>query len=169
MSSYGELSARFCADYRTGELTYNEDVYTYNGRRCQGRVGDLATHKPKGRYLKVKLNSKHLQAHRVVYALYHKLDYDKVPCLDHINRDRYDNRIDNLRPASHSNNMANRNVFKSSKTGLKGVTLKPNGKYEAYLRHNKIRYYLGVYLTPEEAHSAYLTKAKELHGEFAYE
>ena len=85
-------------------------------------------------------------------------------CVDHINNIKTDNRIENLRWASHSDNSANstwRNI-----TGFKGVTV--NGdKYQAKIYHNGVRECLGTYITPEEAHTAYIIRARELFGEFA--
>lgn len=169
MSSYAEISERFHADFESGVVYFKVDVYSGRGRRLEHKAGDVAGSPDKLGYLKVKFNGKALRCHRLVYALYHKIDIPDVPSLDHINRIKSDNRLSNLRPATHSSNMANRDVFSNSSTGFKGVSLKPNGKYEAYAVKDKVRHYLGVFNTPEEAHAAYLNKAKEIHGEFCYD
>lgn len=51
----------------------------------------------------------------------HKLLCPSAPCVDHINRDTLDNRLDNLRPATHSLNANNISLRKDSKSGVNGV------------------------------------------------
>lgn len=85
---------------------------------------------------------------------------------DHINRNKLDNRRENLRKVSRLENMANRTKQKNNTTGYKGVT-KSLRKFRANITHNKQLYCLGSYFTAEEAAKAYDKKAKELNGEFA--
>lgn len=85
-----------------------------------------------------------LQAHRVMYALYN----DTVPdVLDHINRIRDDNRLENLRPSDPSRNMVNRDFTKKNKSGMPGVWRHRSGSWQ--VRHNSE--YRGKYHTFEEA------------------
>jgi hypothetical protein len=84
---------------------------------------------------------------------------------DHKDGNPANNAIDNLRLASKSQNACNTKVRKSSVTGFKGVE-RSGTKFQARIRFEGIRYCLGCYATPEEAHAARNAKAKELHGEF---
>lgn len=86
--------------------------------------------------------------------------------IDHINGNPSDNRIENLREATRSENGANRAIHKNNKSGFKGVTKKRN-KWTACVAINKKRFRLGSFDSPEEAHAAYLKKSKEVQKEFA--
>lgn len=86
--------------------------------------------------------------------------------IDHINGRTDDNRIENLRNATRSQNGANRGKHKNNSTGFKGVTKKKN-KWTACVAINKKRFRLGSFDTPEAAYEAYLQKSKEVQKEFA--
>lgn len=87
--------------------------------------------------------------------------------VDHINRDTLDNRRSNLRVCSNGQNQMNKGVRKDSKTGLKGVYLRSNGRYRVCIRANDRRITVGHYATAEEAKTAYAKAARQYHREFA--
>lgn len=106
-------------------------------------------------------------AHRVAWALYYS---EEPPAqVDHVNRDRADNRIENLRAATPCDNARNRGPIRRAK--YKGVTYDPSARtkkpWRAYLHVNKRRIDLGRYATIEAALEAYKAGACEHHGEFA--
>ena len=84
--------------------------------------------------------------------------------VDHINRDKKDNRRCNLRICTQKENCYNR--MRENKNKYKGV-VKLDKKYGASVHKDGTTYYLGRFNTPEEAALAYNEKAKELFGEFA--
>lgn len=87
--------------------------------------------------------------------------------VDHRDLDRLNNRRSNLRCATRGQNGCNRGIHKNNKSGHKGVILcKRTGRWIAGIVVNKSRKHLGTYDSPEEAHAAYVSAAKELHGEF---
>lgn len=88
--------------------------------------------------------------------------------VDHRDNDGLNNTRSNLRKCSQTQNNANSKRH-GGKIGLKGVTFDSRrpGRFIAQLTHNYRVYKLGVYSTPEEAHCAYLLKAKEIYGDFA--
>ena len=90
------------------------------------------------------------------------------PQVDHINRIKDDDRIENLRAATAQLNQAN--TFSSrNKSGFKGVhKCSSTGKWVASIRCNGRAYSLGSYLEKSEAGRAYDKKAKEFFGDFAY-
>ena len=85
--------------------------------------------------------------------------------LDHINRCRDDNRIDNLRPATRSQNCANTRLYKNNKSGIRGVSKGRSG-WEANIRKDGKRYYLGSFRDKDSAASAYNKAAIAVHGDF---
>jgi HNH endonuclease/NUMOD4 motif/AP2 domain len=91
---------------------------------------------------------------------------DNLAEVDHINRNKTDNRVDNLRWASRGQQGANRDKFKEG--GYKGVSLhKRNNKWIAKIRVNNKHYNLGSYENEHEAALIYNWFALKLHKEFA--
>lgn len=86
--------------------------------------------------------------------------------LDHKDTVRKHNAIFNLRKANQSYNGANRKIGSNNKTGFKGVHVNRHGTYEAGIKCNGKRIYLGTFPTAESAHEAYCKKAIELFGSF---
>ena len=90
--------------------------------------------------------------------------------VDHINHDRYDNRMCNLRICTISQNRQNMVKQTFGKTKYKGVYLINRLKdkpYKASVNYKKQNYFLGRFSSEEEAALAYDQKAKELYGEYA--
>tara|TARA_R110000772_G_scaffold257304_1_gene374041 strand:+ start:103 stop:573 length:471 start_codon:yes stop_codon:yes gene_type:complete len=74
-------------------------------------------------YLQVNLYNNKSKIHKIhrLIALYYIPNPDNKICVDHINRNRTDNRLDNLRWATHSENNQNRGVSKNNKSGIKCI------------------------------------------------
>jgi hypothetical protein len=87
---------------------------------------------------------------------------------DHINGDRLDNRRQNLRIATRSQNMANTKAHADNIKGLghKGVS-KAGKKWRARILHNGTNKHLGVFNTAEQAAEAYKQASLSLNGEFS--
>lgn len=91
---------------------------------------------------------------------------DEFP--DHINTNSLDNRRENLRIASRSQNQMNRKKPKHNKSGYKGVHWdKRANKWRASIAVHGKTYNLGNYDDPKKAHEAYKKKAQEFFGDFA--
>lgn len=92
---------------------------------------------------------------------------DRAVLVDHKNMCGLDNRRENLRLASKSENMCNRTKTRQNSSGFKGVCWHKQGEcWQAYITKNKVRRYLGLFDTAAEAHEAYKRAATELHGDF---
>ena len=87
--------------------------------------------------------------------------------VDHIDGDKLNNRLSNLRICTHSENMRNRKMSFSNISGLKGVEPTKSGTFRATIRVNKVIHRLGTFATAEAAHAAYCEASARLHGEFA--
>lgn len=109
------------------------------------------------------LDVSHL-AHRVVWAIH----YGEWPTaiIDHINGDKADNRIANLRLATPSQNGMNRQKMPGSVSRFKGV-YRNRGKWQVYLRRGGIQRSLGRFASEEDAGRAYDAAIKVHDGEFA--
>ena len=157
LPSLEELRAAFVCDSENGKLSWRTPK---RGRRP--RLGFSDGHG----YLRVNLGGRMYRIHRIIWKM--TTGTDPVFEIDHINGIKSDNRILNLRDATHTQNARNKSIEKRNSTGLKGVTRsKAPGRWTAAIRHEDKRLYLGSFGTPEEAHEAYWQKAQEIYGEFA--
>jgi len=106
-------------------------------------------------------------AHRVAWALHHGSWIPDGVEIDHINRDRQDNRAKNLRLATRTQNGHNK-IAARAKSPYVGVTwFKPTGTWVARVTKDRKIYHLGTFTDPGEAAKARDAKAKELYGDRA--
>jgi hypothetical protein len=154
------LNHLFEYDKETGNLIWKKAL----AKRI--KVGDIAGCKCKvSGYITVRINKKSYYAHRLVFLM-HKGYLPKT--IDHINGDRADNRIENLRAASAQQNQHNRRMSKNNTSGYKGVSWNiVMKKWHAYIYLESKRINLGHYNTPEEADAVVRKAREELHGTFA--
>lgn len=130
----------------------------------QARKGDVI--KPTYReYAFVKINQKIHRVHRIIWFM----TYEEVPtCIDHINRDKGDNRLCNLRIATCSQNSANTNPRSNTTSRFKGVSWdKTNGKWFASITVNGRQKNLGRYDSEIDAARVYNNAAVRAFGSFA--
>lgn len=91
-----------------------------------------------------------IPAHRIAWALH----YGEWPAvIDHINGNRADNRIVNLRSVTKAINAKNRRPHQANKSGVTGV-IAHGDRWRAYITHEYHQVHLGVFDTLEEAASA---------------
>lgn len=111
------------------------------------------------RYLHV--DGKRFVSHRAIWAMAH--DVWPSVALDHIDHDRTNNRLDNLRAAGYEGNALNRAMKSDNTSGYTGVDPRPNGRFHARIQIRGVKTYLGTFDTIEEAAKA-RTKAEENLG-----
>ncbi len=109
-----------------------------------------------------------LEAYALLYLHRVLLEAKDGEYIDHINGDRLDNRKDNLRKCSMSENLMNRGKQKNNSSGYKGVSLdKSRNKWQAQIQKNGKNISLGRFYTREDAARAYDKAAVEFHQEFS--
>jgi hypothetical protein len=109
---------------------------------------------------------KSMKVHRLVAnAFIEKLD--GKPFIDHINNNRLDNNISNLRWVTHKENQMNKSMYYNNSSGVKGVTFKKaKNKWHAQIMIDKIAIHLGYFKTIEEATQARVQRARQAFGQF---
>jgi hypothetical protein len=108
-------------------------------------------------------NKKRFRMHREI------MNTPKGMDTDHINGDRLDNRRENLRICTRSENLRNSRKRPGNSSDYKGVSFfKPTQSWRSYINFEGKQHSLGYYNTPEEAAIRYNEAAKKHFGEFAY-
>jgi hypothetical protein len=151
-------------------LDYDADTGIFLWKRSisrRVRVGERAGAINTKGYRQITIDGVPYVAHRLVWLI----TYDKWPTeqLDHINGDRDDNRVANLRQASQTQNKANGGAYRNNTSGYRGVSWhKRRKRWIAHIRVGGKRKSLGYFVTPDAAYTAYLAAAKDEFGEFAH-
>jgi hypothetical protein len=121
-------------------------------------------------YRMVSVNNQDYLVHRLIWLWVTGVEPNKV---DHINQNKADNRWNNLRSVTNSQNVCNSPKRLDNKSGFRGVcearSHGTNRKWTAQIKAEGRQIHLGTYNTPEEANEAYLKASKQYHGEFAYQ
>lgn len=105
-------------------------------------------------YMRTMFNKKRHKTHRLIW-IHHYGNIESNMQIDHINGNRIDNRIENLRVVSNQ-----QNSFNSHNT--KGYSIK-NGKYQAEIKINGKSKYLGLFSNEIDARNAYLDAKRKYH------
>lgn len=152
-------------------LTYDPDTGLFSWRisdcnRKKGTVAGCVKHDGGGLYYRyISIDRRVYSAHRLVWMYVHGV-WPKC-IIDHINGVGDDNRIENLREATLSENSRNRRIQPNNTSGFKGVSLhKKTGKWAAYVTHNGKTIHLGLFVCPEQAYATYKAASSQLHGDF---
>lgn len=155
LPSQARLKELFDYDEQTGELIWKVSIAK------NIKVGQVAgSIKPDG-YRAIRIDGTTYRAHRLVWMWVNGEDPEHLT-IDHINHQRDDNRIANLRLATRQE----QNRYKQNTVGA--YLNKERGKYQARIVIDGRNKYLGCYDTLEEATAVYHQKAQELYGAFYY-
>lgn len=163
LPSRDDLLRMFGYNADTGILTrkWRDDIPQKINKRCAGK---MAGHRSKRGYVQVGIGPTLFLAHRIVWKMVH----DEEPSeLDHVNGDRSDNRLANLRKATRSENLSNRGR-KPGKALPKGVKRSASAAtFHAEIHVCGRTVYLGSFKDVASAHAAYCAAAIHHYGEFA--
>jgi hypothetical protein len=159
MITQSELLLQLRYDPETGDF-----VRLVRHRRW--KAGDKAGTLHSTGYVHIGINKKLYKAHRLAF-LYMNGEWPKDE-VDHINRDKSDNRWCNLREATRAQNMWNIGMYTTNTSGFKGVYWdKQYDTWRAEIHRNGKRVFSARFNTAEEAHAAYTSAACLVHREFA--
>lgn len=146
-------------DPETGIFTWK----AHTGQGVHTKSGDIAGHLHSRKYIHIQVGNVIYKAHRLAW-LYVTGTWP-VENIDHINGNRSDNRIDNLREATDAENIQNqRHATIKNASGIMGVR-KGSASWHARITVNKKPIHIGCFSTPELAHQAYL-EAKRIYHPF---
>lgn len=146
-------------------FTYDKDAGNFHRKKQGGRckIGSVAGSINRHGYTMIMIDYKNYSAHRLSFLYIY--GYLPVKEIDHINGNKSDNRIINLREASRSENQQNvKKCQKNNESGLLGVGFdKRRNKYIARISVNGVSKFIGSFISPDDAHSAYINEKKALH------
>jgi hypothetical protein len=156
--TFAEVDALLAYDPATGVLTWKI-------ARSHMRSGDEAGGVNGKGYRQIKFDGLFYTAHRLAWLL----TYGEWPTkdIDHIDGNRANNKVDNLREATRSQNMGNARLWAHNTSGAKGVSWhRRTNKWQATITFNRRNHHLGYFTSIEAAHAAYCASARVHFGEF---
>jgi hypothetical protein len=146
-------------DYQDGQLFWKQKP----NRKIV--VGSKAGRPKSNGYEVITINGSVYLSHRLVFLWHHGYLPDYI---DHIDGDKLNNRIDNLRECSLSQNQCNKKIGTNNTSGYKGVYFSnQNGKWQVGIQYKKRKYHGGLFDDVHEAGRAAEKLRNSLHKEFA--
>lgn len=145
-------------EYKDGDLFWKKKAAknTIVGSKC-GTID-------KDGYIIITLNRQRYRAHQIVFMMFNGYFPQKI---DHKNGIPNDNKIENLREATHTENMRNTKIPKTNTSGIKGVCWsKANKKWLVSLKVDGKNKYFGYYYDIEVAKFVCETMRHKYHGKF---
>lgn len=149
-------------EYKNGHLYWKRK----KGKRCLEKPAGTFSGRNRLLYIPHKKSVVKILEHRAIFWIHHGYWPKEI---DHINRDPMDNRIENLREVSSSENKYNMAARKDSSTGIKNVYwFSPHGMYKVQLKAKGKSYTVGYFKDIELAELVAHEAREKYHGEFAY-
>jgi len=143
-------------------VTYNE----VTGVFVRITSGHILGNKHRGGYRTATFAGRTYYLHRLAWL--YVFGYVPAQCIDHVNGDRADNRISNLREATAEENQHNRKVDSRNTSGVKGVGWNAhNSRWVARVVHCGKRHTVGSFVSLDEAKAAITAARKQIHGGYA--
>jgi hypothetical protein len=159
MITQDQVKELFNYDKRTGDLTWKAPL------NCSIKIGAAAGYVDANGYLISQIAGKKYKNHRIIFLYCHGY---LPPILDHIDADKLNNRIDNLRVCTLSENSHNANIRKDNKSGIKGVSFsRSSKKWLAQIQVNGKKIYIGLFDSIKCAEKAVRERRSLIHKGFA--
>jgi hypothetical protein len=158
-------------DFLTSILDYDPESGLFFWKNLEGNKkrlnGKVAGAKHIQGYWMLQIKEQRFLAHRLAWFYVHKEWPAKN--IDHIDRNKLNNKITNLRLGDQSQNSANQKIKKNNQSGIKGVSYRRDiKKWRARIMVNRKEITLGVFETSEDASLAYRQAASKYFGAFAF-
>lgn len=152
-------------DYVSERLEYRDGLLIRKVAGGRGvKPGDVAGTKHIEGYIQVNLRGQIFLAHQIVFAMHHGWTPAEI---DHINGDRADNRIENLRAVSRSQNLQNAGIRSDNTSGVRGVSWsKLRNKWHVRIWKEKVKHSIGFFDDLEDARLARLQAEITMFGEY---
>ncbi len=154
-------------DFSSSVILYNKETGIFRWPDGTGKFGGMvAGHRNSRGYIQIRVNYKLYYAHRLAWMVCHG---EWPECqIDHIDGDKSNNKISNLRLATNSQNQANIPRKSSNTSGMKGVSWsRRHGKWEARTEINNVIQFLGYFDDICDAKNAYDAAHKKNFGDFS--
>lgn len=147
-------------DAATGVFRWRAD------RRNGAKAGDPAGYLDECGYRRIQIDGRTYKAHRLALLIVN--GKEPTQQVDHINGDKGDNRLCNLREVSNAENQQNvRKPRSNNKSGVLGVMRTRGNRYAAHIWSGGAQRYLGTFDSAEMAHQCYLMAKSQLHKGYA--
>lgn len=142
-------------DKKTGVFSFKEAT-----QKNHVPAGSMSGNRESSGCIRIVIDRKKYLAHRLawlyVYGTWPRQD------LRHLNKNRADNRIDNLIESSDAETSAHKRVARTNQAGVKGIRQLDSGRYNARIMHDGVAYYLGIFDNLDAAKEAREKKFNEL-------
>ena len=149
-------------DYLNDYCYYKDDGWLYR------KIDDIRLGYVNNKYINMKIKGYTFKAHRLIYWLCTGIRPPDDMIIDHIDGNPSNNKIDNLRLVTYSQNAINVKLQKSNTSGYKGVKFNKNyNTWVSTISINNKNISLGSFKTKEEAITARKNAEPLYHGEFA--
>ena len=126
------------------------------------KKGDRAGYIDELGYRRISINNIRYREHQLVWLI--ERGSLSILQIDHIDGNKLNNHINNLREVTNKQNSENKSINKNNTSGIKGVYFdKARSKWHACITNNYKNYSLGRFKTIEEAKNAYIYAAKKMH------
>lgn len=145
-------------EYRDGKLFWKQKTSKYSNIRVGYEVGYL----DKNGYIIVVINSKHYKLHRIIWKMFY--DTDPMEQLDHIDHDKSNNKIENLREVSQKENSKNQTKNKDNTSGYSNIYIRKDNVKKKYKVQFVSEKHTKCFLTLEEA----INHRDEKYTEFGF-
>jgi hypothetical protein len=152
IKGYDNYEVSICGSIRSSKTKRILKPYIFNG------------------YFAINLYQRNIRKMHKIHSLVVKTFIPNIgnkKWIDHIDNDKLNNTISNLRWCSSQENNHNRSLSKNNTSSIKGVSWnKRFNKWEVYIMFNYKRIHIGLFTNLEDAKIARQNKAKELYGDF---